>query len=179
LEILQREAEYRANGAPTQGIFLYQFEALCRNRLGYDRGLDAMAGDDVYSKDWRDWIQTIHRQIGLIDFADMIYLRSDLYRKKCENPQAVPPVLFGEKEGRIAQANRCKDPLFLFSALQRHLGYPAVPRPRPEDTQRYLLPALQQRVDRLETRLALLEDELRGGINLSRFYVNKPEGPKK
>ena len=38
-------------------------------------------------------------------------------------------MLFGEKEGRIAMANRRKDPLYLFSALQRHLGYPSVPRP--------------------------------------------------
>jgi hypothetical protein len=72
-------------------------------------------------------------------------------------------------------ANRRKDPLYLFSALQRHLGYPSVPRPRPEDTQRYLLPALQRHVDRLETRMKLLEEELRGGINLSRFYAEKGE----
>ena len=57
--------------------------------------------------------------------------------------------------------------------MQRHLGYPSVPRPRPEDTQRYLLPALQRRVERLETRMKLLEEELRGGINLARFYASK------
>ena len=34
------------------------------------------------------------------------------------------PMLFGEKEGKIAWANRKKDPLYLFAALQRHLGYP-------------------------------------------------------
>ncbi len=45
LEILEREAEYRAKGASPQGIFLFQFETLCRNRLGYDRGLDAVAAD--------------------------------------------------------------------------------------------------------------------------------------
>ena len=50
LEILQREAEYRAAGASPQGIFLYQFEALCRNRLGYDRGLDAVAADPIYDE---------------------------------------------------------------------------------------------------------------------------------
>ena len=44
LEVLQREAEYRAAGGSIQGTFLYQFETLCRNRLGYDRGLTAMAG---------------------------------------------------------------------------------------------------------------------------------------
>ena len=43
------------------------------------------------------------------------------------------PTLFGEKEGKIARANRGRDPLYLFSALQRQLGYPEVPRPRRPD----------------------------------------------
>ncbi len=171
LDILQREVEYRARGAAAPGIFLYQFETLCRNRLGYDRGLEAMAGDPIFDDNWRDWIRTVRNQVGLLDFADMIYVRSELYRKARQ--QAEKPILFGEKEGRIALANRRKDPLYLFSALQRHLGYPSVPRPQPEDTQRYLLPALQRQVDRVETRLKLLEEELRGGINLSKFYVDK------
>ena len=173
LEILEREAEYRAQGASPQGIFLYQFETLCRNRLGYDRGLEAIAADSIFNGDWREWILTVRRQIGLIDFADMIYVRSELYRKT--RRKAEKPILFGEKEGRIALANRRKDPLYLFSALQRHLGYPSVPRPRPEDTQRYILPALERHVERLETRVKLLEEELRGGINLARFYADKQE----
>ena len=37
------EAEYLARGATRQGMFMYQFECLCRNRLRYERGLDAMA----------------------------------------------------------------------------------------------------------------------------------------
>ncbi len=175
LEILQREVEFRAQGASPQGIFLFQFESLCRNRLGYDRGLEAVAGDPVYDEAWREWIMTVRRQIGLVDFADMIYVRSELYRKR--RNKAEKPILFGEKEGRIAQANRRKDPLYLFSALQRHLGYPTVPRPRPEEAQRYALPALERRVDRLETRLRLLEEDTRGGINLPRFYVEKDEKP--
>jgi hypothetical protein len=173
LEVLQREAEYRGKGASPQGIFLYQFEAVCRNRLGYDRGLDAIAGDGFFDENWREWILAVRRQIGLIELADMIYVRSELYRKTRKKSQK--PILFGEKEGRIALANRRKDPLYLFSALQRHLGYPSVPRPQPEDSHRYLLPALQRRVDRLETRFQLLEEELRGGINLARFYAGKEE----
>jgi len=169
LEILQREVEYLAGDASPQGLFLFQFETLCRNRLGYDRGLEAVAGDPIYDENWREWIGIVRRQVGLIDFADMIYVRSELYRKT--RAMAEKPILFGEKEGRIALANRRKDPLYLFSALQRHLGYPPVPQPRPEDTQRDLLPAVQHRVERLETRLALLEEELRGGINLSRFFA--------
>ncbi|MEN6406815.1 MAG: hypothetical protein ABFC77_10115 [Thermoguttaceae bacterium] len=175
LEILQREAEYRSRDATPQGVFLYQFEAICRNRLGYDRGLDAIAGDSIFNDDWGQWIRTVRRQVGLIDVADLIYVRSELYRKHGGTTEK--PVLFGEKEGRIAMANRQKDPLFLFSALQRQLGYPNVPRPQPEDTQRYILPAVQQHVERLEARLILLEEEIRGGINLTRFYdARKSEG---
>jgi len=175
LEILEHEAGYRGRGASRQGIFLYQFEALSRNRLGYDAGLDAIAADPLYDEPWREWIRTVRRQIGLFDLSEMIYVRSDLYRERRGREEA--PVLFGEKEGRIAWANRRKDPLYLFAALQRHLGYPPVPRPKPEDTQRYLLPMLQRKVDRLENRLRLLEEELRGGINLMRYY--KDEGGKK
>lgn len=173
LEILRREAEYRAGEPSRQGIFLYQFETLCRNRLGYDRGLEAVAGDAMFDDDWRKWILTVRRQVGLIDLADMIYVRSELYRQTRGN--AEKPILFGEKEGKIALANRRKDPLYLFSALERHLGYPSVPRPKPEDTRQDLLPLLLRRLERIEMRIKLLEEELRGGINLARFYESRKQ----
>jgi hypothetical protein len=168
LEILQREAEYRAADASPQGIFLYQFEAICRNRLGYDRGLEAIASDPWYDENWRQWIFTVRRQVGIVELADMIYVRSRHYERL--RGEAEKPALFGEKEGMIALANRRKDPLYLFAALARHLGYPPVPRPRVEESILKTLPALQRRIERLETRIKLLEEELRGGINLSRFY---------
>ena len=117
----------------------------------------------------------VRRQIGIIDFADLIYVRSEHYRDWRGEPEK--PILFGRKEGQIALAHRHKDPLYLFSALQRHLGYPAVPRAQAEGEQRYVIPVLQRRVERLEQRIRLLEEELRGGINLARFYVAHP--PKK
>ncbi len=168
LEILEHEAEYRAQNAPLQGLFFYHFETLCRNGLGYDPGLDAIAGDPLYNEDWREWLQTVRRQIGIIDFADMIYVRSSYYKRKPEDPDV--PVLFGEREGRIALANRRKNPAFLFAALARHLGYPSVPRPKPVDDEANLLPLLRGRVDRMEMRIKLLEEELRGGIDISEFY---------
>ncbi|MDZ7619119.1 MAG: hypothetical protein U1E05_19105, partial [Patescibacteria group bacterium] len=157
LDILQREAEYRAKGVTRQGIFLYQFETLCRNRLGYDLGLEAIAGDPIFDDDWREWVLTVRRLVGLIDFADMLYVRRELDRLRRGEPEK--PILFGEKEGRIALANRKKDPLFLFSALERHLGYPTVPRPTSEDQERHILPALERKVERLESRIRLLEEE--------------------
>jgi len=176
LEVLEREADYRAKGASLQGIFLYQFETLCRNRLGYERGLEAIAGDPLYDEAWREWILTVRRQVGIVDFADMIFVRSEHYKKV--RGESGKPVLFGEKEGKIALANRRKDPLFLFSALARHLGYPSVPRPKPPDSADQTLTVLKRTVERLETRIKLLEEELRGGINLARFY-KPPEKDEK
>ena len=187
LEVLEREAEYRA-GLPAQqvvaspqGLFLFQFETLCRNRLGYDRGLEAIAGDEMYDENWKEWILTVRHQVGLIDLGDMLYVRSEHYRKTREQLSGEPaekPILFGEKEGRIALANRRKDPLYLFAALSRHLGYPTVPRPMPEDTNRMLIPTLQRKVERMEQRMKLLEEELRGGINLAKHYARDKEKEK-
>ena len=72
-------------------------------------------------------------------------------------------VLFGPREGRIALANRRKDPILLFAALHRQLGYPEVPRRQRIDQSPEIIPALLRRVERMETRLKLLEEEQRGG----------------
>ena len=50
LRILAREAAIGPSGATPQGIFLYEFESLARNRLGYDRGLEAIAGDPMFDE---------------------------------------------------------------------------------------------------------------------------------
>ncbi len=189
LLLLAREADYRARGASTQGIFIYEFESLARNRLGYDKGLNAIAGDPIFNEAWRQWIQVVRRQVGLVDFADLIYVRSEHYRRRRPpGDEHAPrgedfPVLFGEGEGRIALANRGKDPLLLFGALHRHLGYPEVPRPAQADESMQTIPLLVRRVEKLEARLKLAEDELKGGIDLSQYYVapqpaNRPKMPE-
>ena len=209
LDILAREAKYRteANISP-QGLFLYQFETLCRNRLGYDQGLGAMAQDPSYDQPWRDWILIVRRQIGIVELADLIYVRSEYYHSNqvmldaperisssgftplsgspetgggdapTHSPTNAPSCLFGAREGRIAWANRQKDPLIMFAALHRQLGYPQVPRTRVADPEVRLLPTLARRVEQLEARLKLLEEEQRGGIQLERFYAQtEPEKP--
>jgi hypothetical protein len=81
--------------------------------------------------------------------------------------------LFGEKEGKIAKANRGHDPLYLFAALQRQLGYPEVPRPKPRDDLAAKLTALQTKLREMEMRLKLVESEVRGQVDLGQF--GKPE----
>jgi hypothetical protein len=178
LAILEREAAYRAEGATPQGLFFFRFECLSRNRLDYSRGLTAIAADDIFDDDWREWITTVRRQVGLIDLADLVSVRSPEYWRVEKRDALIAgrdprepdrPILFGAREGRIARANRGKDPLFFFAALQRQLHYPPVPRPpraAPSDESPALL---ARRLERLEMRVKLLEEEARGGIDLSRF----------
>ncbi len=214
LEILQREAEYRASENPTlQGLFLFQFEALCRNRLGYDPGLFALSKDPSYDSTWATWLLKIRKQIGMLDIADLIYIYSAYYqnqqtapgnkswlKSQSESPSKTAPqtghktkrkigtktspevpsetvfVLFGEKEGRIALANRKKDPALLFSSLQRQLRYPAVPFTQQAEEKERQIPLLLRKVEQLEIRIKILEEEQRGGLDLSQFY-EKPSNP--
>src|SRR5215469_1774151 len=73
LLVLQREAEYRAGEPTPSGLFVYQFEVLCRNRLGYSEGLASMLGDPFYPPEWHEFLGTVREQIGEVDFAEMVY----------------------------------------------------------------------------------------------------------
>jgi hypothetical protein len=178
LEILAREAKYRSESPPIQGLFFYQFETICRNRLGYDRGLDVLVQDDAYNADWKEWLTILRKQIGLMDLSEMIFYRSEFYKiknDKFKNEEADVVTLFGEREGRIAFATRHRDPVFLFSALSRHLGYPGVPCQKRATEEENIVPLLQRRIEHLENRLQLLEEEQHGGVNLNRYYVKEKE----
>jgi len=57
LDVLQYEARYRSVAPTPAGLFAYQFESISRNKLGYDRGMEAMAQDPLYDGVWSDWIR--------------------------------------------------------------------------------------------------------------------------
>ena len=177
LLIMEGEAKYRVDGATPSGLFFYQFEALCRNHLNYDKGLTAISNDPFYDEDWCKWILVLRAQVGLVDLADLLFLASEDYRNRLlaagESLQGKGPFLFGEKEGRIAFGNRRKEPLFLFAGMQRHLGYPRVPRPVPPDQTGELVPQLARRLERLEARIKLMEEERRTGLDITKFYEKK------
>jgi hypothetical protein len=177
LRVLEREAAYKAATPTRPGLFVYQFESIARNRLGYTAGLTAMAADPHYDAEWGEYLNVVRRQIGVIDFADLVFVRSELYvlEQRRTNPgyePSVPPI-FGEKEGKIAKASRDRDPLYLFAALQRQLGYPEVPKYNQRDDLTTKFEAIQKKLRELEQRLRLAEGELRGGIDLSQF--GKPD----
>lgn len=182
LEILTREAEYRANNPTPQGLFIYQFECLSRNRLGYTDGLVAISGDPLYDEAWREWFGVLRRELGTSEFSDMVYFRSEQFvadRRRANHDPGfnVPyPTLFGLREGRIAKAHRKKDPLYMFAALQRQLGYPSVPRMKPKLDQPVIHPVLEQRLQRIEQSLKIVQAELKGGIDLTQFF-KKPDEP--
>jgi len=180
LTILEKEALYKASGASASGLFVFQFECISRHRLGYDGGLPSMAGDPLYDEVWRQFLQDLRYQVGLIDFADLLYLRSEayLFDQRRSDPDYEPPLpaLLSEKEGRIAGANRGRDPLYLFAALQRQLGYPEVPRAKQEDTISNAIVTLKARQKDLEARIKLLETEVRGTLDLKTLKdLGRPE----
>jgi hypothetical protein len=177
LLVLEREAAYKAEKPTKPGLFVYQFETIARNRLGYLDGFAAMAAEPLFDADWRAYINALSKQVGDIDFSDLVYLRSDFYvlEQRRTNPQFEPskPPIFGEKEGKIAKASRGRDPLYFFAALHRQLGYPEVPRFRARDEGNVKLETIVAKLRQLEMRIKLTEGELRGNIDLSQF--GKPE----
>lgn len=179
LTILEYEAKYRADSTDPVAMFFFQFETLCTNHLDYDYGLQAIAQDVLYDATWQSWIMSVRHRLGMVGLADLVYVSSEYYVKRLKDGSHHEPggvqtpdvILFGEKEGRIALANRTKEPLYLFAALQRQLNYPAVPKPERRDPAEELIPKMIRQMERLETRLKLLEDEQREkGIDLSQFY---------
>src|SRR5580700_12183170 len=76
---LERQAEYLAGSPSPAGLFIYQFECIARNRLGYDRGMKAIADDPSYDEAWRDWIMKVRLRLGSTDFGQLIYYRSEQF----------------------------------------------------------------------------------------------------
>ncbi len=178
LLVLEREARFKAESPSLPALFVFQFEAISRNRLGYNMGLAAMAADPLYSDDWQEYILTVRTRLGDVDFADLIYVRSEFFatERLRQNPDFVPKfaILFGAKEGKIARANRGRDPMYLFSALQRQLGYPEVPRTQRPDGLEARIVQLEQRIAQLENRIKLAESDIQHDADLAQVIV-KPE----
>ena len=188
LKILENEAAYRARNPTRSGMFVYQFECIARNRLGYTDGLKAMAQDPLYDDEWTRWIGALTDQLGGRELSELIYRASQHFNNRRKTRDAVraeenkggeshhTTMLFGDQEGRIAKANIGRDPLFFFAALQRQLDYPAVPRPQRADEIQKLPAYLEARLVKIEQRLKIVEMESKGGIDLKQFY-KQPDGP--
>ena len=98
LEILRTEAEYRAGEPTRQGIFLYQFEALCRNRLGYDRGLEAVGARSG-----------VRRNVARVDSQGAPANRHGRYRRLDLRPQRVLLAAAGAEPSESVRRGRAAD----------------------------------------------------------------------
>ena len=177
LLILEREAEYRSKDPTPAGLFIFDIETMSRNRLGYMEGLRRLQFDSFFDDDWCDFFELVRMQLGVRELPELVFARSESFvsRRRSETPDYEPSfaVLFGERDGRIAQANIGRDPMFFFAALQRQLGYPEVPRPPKQDSTTSRLEKLGRTLQRLEEKLRIIEQEIHGGVDLSQFIVGK------
>jgi hypothetical protein len=175
LQVLEREAEYLAGEATMPGLFVYQFESIARNRLGYKDGMKAMAEDRFYDQHWKRWIIRLEKQLGTRDLAGFIYGASEQFRIDQKITDRDDPPLFGAQEGRIAKANIGRELLYMFAALQRQLDYPTVPEPDRNMEEEIFHPLLEQRLHEIEKRLKLIESDQKGGIDLTEFITKPPD----
>ena len=163
-----------------------------------------MARDPAFDATWRDWIRTVRRQIGMVDLADLIYVHSEYYHQRSESRQgeragasSAPSERceIGAEDGparsddqgarplrRAGRADRAgqspQGPAAICSRRShRQLGYPEVPRPQLADPEQALLPQLARRLEQLEARLKLVEEEQRGGLDLTKFYARPDRRP--
>lgn len=177
LLILEREAQYRAQGPTPAGLFIFEVEAMSRNRLGYLDGLARMREDACFSSDWREYISLVQSQLGLRELPELVFARSESYvierQRSDRDYEPRFAVLFNEKEGRIAGANIGRDPMYFFAALQRQLGYPEVPRPPKEETLFRRLDGFSRTLQRMEERMKILEQEIHGQVDLAPFTITK------
>ena len=141
------------------------------NRWSHRRFRDLLS---LYIDRRLDEIERIARRVGYSVAVGHAYPvtveRLTIWIKSLEEKQiSLVPV--------SALANRQKDPLFLFSALQRQLDYPEVPQPKPIDNAPLQIAQMSRRLEQLAQRLKLVEEEQRTGIDLSRFYGRSEEIP--
>lgn len=105
LEILEREARYRADKATMAGVFVYQFECIARNRLGYDKGLAAMSGDPLFTPRWQKWIRSLRTELGAYELSELVFRASGHFqrlRDKAQREKAQPEATSGRPAPPVA-----------------------------------------------------------------------------
>ena len=141
LLILEREAKFKAEGPSLPALFVFQFEALSRNRLGYTKGLAAMAGDPLYTEDWVDYILTLQSSGWATSTSpDLIFVPvravCSASRQAASNPEFIPkfPILFTARRKERSARNRLSDAIrCTFSRHCSSSATPEVPRPAAPD----------------------------------------------
>ena len=134
LLVLEHEAKFKAEQPAWHRALRVSIRGARANRLGYNKGLAAMAADPLYTEDWQDYILTLRTRLGDVDFADLIFVRSEQFvqeRRRNPNPEFQPkfPVLFGAKGGKSPGPTAAAIPCISLQPFSARLGYPEVPHP--------------------------------------------------
>ena len=171
LEILQREVEYRAAGRRRKASSSISSRPSAATAWATTAAWRPSPPIAIFDENWREWILTVRRQVGLIDFG-----RHDLRPQRALSQDAgegreADPVRRKGGANRAGQSPQ-GSALSVFGAAAA-LGLSERAAAAARGHAAISSARLQQRVDRLETRVEAFEEELRGGINLSRFYAGK------
>ena len=164
--------------ADQPGLFVYQFETIARNRLGYIDGLAAMAADPLYDADWRATSTSSAGRSATSTSRDLVYLRSELYvtEQRRANPAYEPSraAALRREGGEDRQGQPRPRPAV---PVRRAAAATRLPRgaavTQRDDGKTRSWSKIETKLRELETRLKLAEGELRGNIDLSQF--GKPD----
>ncbi len=179
LLVLEREAKYKADGPTPAGLFVYQFEAISRNRLGYGKGLEAIAADPFYDDDWRDYIVAAprparRRRLRRPDLRPLGLLRhraaADATPTSCPSSRSSSARRRGRSPAPTGAATRstCSRPSSASSATPRSPAPAAPTRPRPAS------PCSSSGSPSSRTASRPPRAEIHNDVDLSQFSV-KPE----
>ena len=132
----------------------------------------------MYDANWQDYVLLVRRQLGAVEFCDLVYLRSEYYvvDQRRQNADYEPPVAAAlRREGRQDRQGQPRPGSAVSvrrpAAPARLSGGAALQAARRHGAK---LAALVQKVKDLETRIKLVEGEVKGHVDLSQFLV-KPQ----
>ena len=179
LLILEREAKYKSEDPSLAGLFIFQFESLSRNRLGYTRGLAAMAAGPVLPRGLARLYPHAPDPAGRRRFRrpdlralDVLRARTteDQPRVRAQVSRPSSASAKARSPGPTAAATRCTCSRPSSASL-------AIPRSRAPAVPTSSRPAsllLEQKIAQLENRIKLAESEINQDVDLSQVMV-KPE----
>ena len=177
LLILEREAKYKSEN-PARRPVHFPVRVSVAKPAGLHPGTGAaMSADPLYTEDWRDYILMLQTRLGDVDFAKPhpSYYAHFVKERRKTNPEFEPkyPTLFGEREGKIARANRGRDPVICW----HWTASLAIPRSRDSAAPTSSKPAFScssRRSPSSRTASRPAESELNQDVDLSQVIV-KPE----
>ena len=160
------------------GLFIYQFECIARNRLGYDRGMKAISDDPFFDKTWRDWILRARLRFGDDRFRPAHLLPLGAVSGRAAETTPRLQAVVSHSVQRAGGADRQGQPregsaLYVRGVAAADRASRRSPPPGERDGP-IIHPALESGCSESRRGLSFSIREVKGEFNLSDFYV-KPE----